>query len=80
MTNQTDIQLLEKLGIVKKTFFSQPFLDIRNIDSFDNPPIFLVNDLSAFSAPVNSQNIIVKPSEEIEGLMYGNEYGAATVR
>ena len=65
---------------VKKTFFSQPFLDIRNIDSFDNPPIFLINDLSAFSAPVNSQNIIVKPSEEIEDLMYGNEYGAATVR
>ena len=23
MTNQTDIQLLEKLGIVKKTFFSE---------------------------------------------------------
>ena len=65
---------------IKKSFFGQPSLIIENVRIIEGSGRFLINDSASFLAPADDIEVVVLSSEQIQDLMYGNEYGAKTVK
>lgn len=77
VANKTD---LTGSIFIKKSFFGQPSLTIDSIEITRGLGNFLINDLGSFSAPFQNIEVFVLPSIEIQAEMYGNKYGAKTVK
>jgi len=65
---------------IKKSFFGQPSLTIDSIKIIGGSGNFLINERESFSAPTQNIDVFVLPSVEIQAQMYGNKYGAKTVK